>query len=232
MYLAKSKYTSELSDEAVAAALRNFGISSTPRLAHQIRLYVDLLLVWNQALSLTAIRQPKEILYRHFGESMFAVHAVPIRAGCLVDVGAGAGFPGLAVKLLVPELKLVIIESNRRKVAFLKEVARRLDLESVEVMAERFERIELPAASAEYITARAVGNISRLMAWADSALGTGGKLILWLGRANARELVRVEGWDWRASILIPHSRQRVLLVGLRKRAERSLFSPQEKQTTS
>jgi len=232
MSLAKSKETSALSDEAMAAALGNFGISSTPHLADQIRRYVDLLLVWNQAVSLTAIRQPKEILCRHFGESMFALHTVPIRAGCLVDVGAGAGFPGLALKLLVPELKLVLLESNRRKVAFLREVTHRLNLASVEVMAGRFERIELPSASAEYITVRAMGNFSQLMAWAGSTLVAGGKLILWLGSARARELRGAEDWDWRLPIRIPLSHQRVLLVGIRKRVERPPVSPRENRTTS
>ncbi len=215
MNIAKSKSPSALSDETVAAALRDFGISSTPRLADQIRRYVDLLLLWNQTISLTAIRQPKEILYRHFGESMFAVQAVPIRTGCLVDVGAGAGFPGLAVKLLVPELKLVLIESNRKKVAFLKEVNRRLDLANVEVMAQRFEDVGLSQASAEYVTARAVGSTTQLMALAGRVLVAGGKLILWLGSADAQEFHRAEDWEWRAPILVPHSKRRVLLVGVR-----------------
>src|SRR5438270_8397189 len=92
-----------------------------------IRTYIDLLLKWNSKLNLTAIRDPEEIVTRHFGESLFA--ARQFFPACdshdsVIDVGSGAGFPGLPLKLWSSSLNLTLIESNQRKATFLREVIR------------------------------------------------------------------------------------------------------------
>src|SRR2546423_6143100 len=90
-----------------------------------IRTYIDLLLKWNAKLNLTAIRDPQEIITRHFGESLFA--ARQLFPACdshesVIDVGSGAGFPGLPFKLWFPSTEIALIESNQRKATFLREV--------------------------------------------------------------------------------------------------------------
>ena len=107
-----------------------------------VREYVSLLLMWNQSISLTTVTDPDEIISRHFGESMFAAKLISVENCRLADVGTGAGFPGLPLKILSPTLDLVLIESNKKKYAFLSEVVRSLGLKSVEVLPERFEMRE------------------------------------------------------------------------------------------
>ena len=87
---------------------------STQEQAEKVAQYMQLLLEWNQSFSLTSVTNPSEILSRHFGESMFATSIVPIRQGRLADVGSGAGFPGLAIKIMRPELDVVLIEPNKK----------------------------------------------------------------------------------------------------------------------
>ena len=113
-----------------------------------IQAYLDLLLRWNSKLNLTAIRDPQEIVTRHFGESLFAARQLFPAADSretAIDVGSGAGFPGLPLKLWSPSLNLTLIESNQRKATFLREVVRTLNLNSVSVLTERAESISLQA---------------------------------------------------------------------------------------
>jgi 16S rRNA (guanine527-N7)-methyltransferase len=107
-----------------------------------IQKYISVLLRWNKKIALTAITDPLDIVRFHFGESMFGAPAVPIRKGRLADVGTGAGFPGLPLKLLVPSLDLVLIESNAKKASFLSECIRELNLTGVDVYRGRVEEIE------------------------------------------------------------------------------------------
>lgn len=117
----------------------------------QISTYIDLLLRWNSRINLTAIRDPETIVTRHFGESFFlARHLFPGRVdqtqACsqlVLDLGSGAGFPGIPVKIWAPQIQLVLVESNHKKAAFLREAARALTLTNVDVMAERAESLAL-----------------------------------------------------------------------------------------
>ena len=97
----------------------------TPGLLEQLQIYLDLLLRWNARVNLTAVRDPETIVTRHFGESLFAARIL-LRGGSegvtLADVGSGAGFPGIPMKLFAPALQLTLIESHNKKAAFLREV--------------------------------------------------------------------------------------------------------------
>ena len=121
--------------------MAEFGIALTSEQVAQILSYLRLLLAWNEKINLTAIRDPVEILYRHFCESMFAAARVPIEAGRLADVGSGAGFPGLPLKILQPKLHVFLIESNVKKAAFLAEVVRELNLSEARVLVARYEEL-------------------------------------------------------------------------------------------
>ena len=115
-----------LSAGVIHKALGEFKIEATKEQIASIQRYMSLLLAWNEKINLTAIRDPLEMLYRHFCESMYAGVAVPLRAGRLADVGSGGGFPGLALKIIRPELQVFLIESNVKKATFLAEVVRDL----------------------------------------------------------------------------------------------------------
>src|SRR5579864_3673305 len=115
----------------------------------QISIYIDILTRWNARINLTAIRDPEEIVTRHFGESFFAASHIfegaryvpsaskhvdvaddqrPTTNARLADLGSGAGFPGIPIKLWTPDINLTLIEANHKKATFLREVVRTLKL--------------------------------------------------------------------------------------------------------
>jgi len=103
----------------IQRALGEFQLSATDEQVLQIQQYIKILLTWNEKVNLTAIRDPLEILYRHFCESMYAAEAIPLKSGRLADVGSGGGFPGLPLKIIRPDLQVFLVESNIKKVTFL-----------------------------------------------------------------------------------------------------------------
>ena len=141
-----------------------------PTQLNHISTYVDLLIRWNARVNLTAIRTPDEIVTRHFGESLFAArhlfpgnpanHPRPLssaeaaRHPLLVDLGSGAGFPGLPVKIWSPQTAVTLIESNHKKVAFLREVIRELTLMSIDVFPGRAEAFPAQAATLALLISR------------------------------------------------------------------------------
>src|ERR1700730_9502113 len=108
--------------------------------------------MWNQSVSLTSVVDPVEILARHFGESMFVSCLIPVQNCRLADLGSGAGFRGLALQIASAGLHIVLIESNKKKCAFLSEVVRSLELENVEVLPIRFDEGRVSKNFAEIIT--------------------------------------------------------------------------------
>jgi 16S rRNA (guanine527-N7)-methyltransferase len=200
-------------DLLLANTLLPYGVRADQNLGARIRAYISLLLLWNKAVSLTTITDPLEILKFHFGESFFAVSNVPIREGRLADVGSGAGFPGIPVRMLIPRLDLTLIESSAKKCAFLSEVARKLELDHVSVLHSRMEDVQVGADRFDFITARALGNYRDLLSWASDNLGHDGKLVLWLGEDEAGKISREPDWLWHRPVLIPGSRGRYILAG-------------------
>jgi 16S rRNA (guanine527-N7)-methyltransferase len=202
-----------ISDEQLRRATSPFGISLASDQIAMVREYIRLLLKWNQSISLTTVTDPDEILSRHFGESMFAAKVRPVENCRLADVGAGPGFPGLPLKILTPSLKLILIESNKKKCAFLSEVVRTLGLKEVEILSERFEQIRPETFLMDWITARALGEFKELLRWSAGALRPSGSLLLWLGAEDATRMVTNKDWLWEPAIKIPDSQRRFLLVG-------------------
>jgi len=210
----------QFSSQQIANILGPFGISPSPALTASISAYLHLLWRWNQKVNLTAIREPQLILQRHFGESFFASPLFAGQKGVLVDVGSGAGFPGLALKLVLPGWQVQLFESNGKKAVFLAEVVRTLGLSDVTIRSERMEKpaVGTPDDSlcADVITARALGEYEVLLNWSRGRLSSSGKVILWVGGAELGRLRQIHEWNWRDAISIPQSKDRFLLVGTPK----------------
>jgi len=150
---------------------------TAPALLPQLSIYLDLLLRWNERTNLTAIREPEEIVRRHFGESLFAgLHLAPglTYPASLLDFGSGAGFPGLPIQLLLPELRVTLAESQGKKASFLREAVRTLGL-STEVWDGRVEAL-LPAQQFDVVTLRAVDRMEQAVAAARLRVVPGGWL--------------------------------------------------------
>lgn len=208
--------TAPLSEDVIRKALREFQLQATPEIIIAIQRYMALLLAWNEKVNLTSIRDPVEILYRHFCESMYAAVAVPSLTGRLADVGSGAGFPGLALKIARPELHVFLIESNVKKATFLAEVARELGVADTRVLVSRYEELGEEIAPVDVVCSRALGEFEEFMSWAGSERVGARQAILWVGGRDVEEITRIAGWSWKKPIPIPQSLQRFLLIGERQ----------------
>ena len=197
-----------LDETRLRLLLEPFGLDLSSAQAEQILAYLRLLLRWNQKINLTAIRGPEECVTRHFGESLFIARHIEIR-GKLLDIGSGAGFPGLALKIAFPQIAVTLLEPVAKKRAFLKEAARTCGFGPIEVRSERLEDLlrATPVPEFDFATLRAVGNLDVLVPLAARCLRPGGSLLLWLTKEQAAALARIEsGLTWQDPLPIPLTR--------------------------
>ena len=203
------------SESTIRKALSEFRIDADTNQIGQIQEYIRLLLVWNEKVNLTAIRDPLEILHRHFCESMFAANVVELRKCRLADIGTGAGFPGLALKILLPEAQIVLVESNIKKATFLAEVVRTLGIKRANVLVSRYEELGDEIAPVDFLMARALGEFDVFLKWAASERVDAKRVILWVGAADVEQVLKSPGWAWEPAVSVPQSLRRVLLIGNR-----------------
>ena len=206
-----------LSEPTLRTLLEPFGLALSAEQSAQLLIYLDLLLRWNRKINLTAIRSAEECVTRHFAESLVLARWLRLE-GSMLDVGSGAGFPGLALRILFPDLSTTLLEPIAKKRAFLKEVARACDMTSVEVRGDRLEQFVTAqsAASFDTVTARAVGKLDQLVPAAARCLKPGGNLCLWLGREQVASVASLPATiNWSEPIPLPLARQKVILVGTR-----------------
>ena len=200
----------------IRRALTEFSLPAYDDQVLQIQQYIKILLTWNEKVNLTAIRDPLEILHRHFCESMYAAEALSLEKGRLADVGSGGGFPGLALKIIRPGLQVFLVESNIKKVTFLAEVIRELGLKGAQVLARRYEELGEEIAPLEHICSRALGEFPGFLEWARSEQIAAKRVILWIGSRDLPEIQSINAWEWQEPIPLPHSLRRLLLVGNKK----------------
>jgi 16S rRNA (guanine527-N7)-methyltransferase len=211
-----TKVEKPLPGETIRQSLAGFGVTVNEEQVVSIQQYIRILLQWNEKLNLTAIRDPLEILVRHFCESMFGAVAVPVKSGRLADIGSGPGFPGIPMKILRPELELFLVESNIKKGTFLAEVVRELGLMNSRVLINRYEELGEELAPLDYVCSRAVGEFGTFLEWAASERVSAGSVILWVGGRDLEEIQKVHHWEWQEPIAVPQSLRRYLLVGKKK----------------
>ena len=203
-------------EETIRRALGEFQIPVDDKQVLLIQRYMMILRRWSEKLNLTAIRDPLEILYRHFCESMFGASAIPVDKGRLADIGSGAGFPGVPLKIARPELELFLVESNIKKGTFLAEVVRELELTNARVLISRYEELGEEVAPLDTVCARAVGEYPAFLEWAASPQVNARQVALWIGGRDLDEARKSKLWEWREPILIPQSLQRYILVGTKR----------------
>jgi 16S rRNA (guanine527-N7)-methyltransferase len=219
---------------ALLAPYLGSAVLSDAQLA-QLSSYLDLLLRWNARINLTAVRSPEQIVTRHFGESLFTARMLSsdgqVAAGDrLVDLGSGAGFPGLPIQLWAPALRVTLVESQYRKATFLREVVRALRLDGVEVFAGRAEDyppsvagVDSPTPSPQspttsaFLTLRAVERFDRILPLAAGLLlrlpAERRTLVLLIGASQARTARNLlPSFTFADPIAIPKSESRVLAL--------------------
>jgi 16S rRNA (guanine527-N7)-methyltransferase len=204
-----------IDETRLARLLSPFGVTLNAQQARGLLVYLDLLMRWNQRINLTAIRNPEGCVTRHFGESLYLATRLQLK-GRLLDVGSGAGFPGLALKIVARDLAVTLLEPVAKKRAFLKEVARACRFDRVEVRGERLRDLIRLSGSApfEFVTARAVGRLQELTKDSARCLAPGGRLCLWLGKRQAETLIQQRlGFSWDLPLGLPAAHERQILVG-------------------
>ena len=225
----------------IAALLAPFLADSQQPIAEglpaKISTHVELLLKWNAITNLTSVRSSVEIVARHFGESLFAARNLfpdPAVIATVADVGSGAGFPGLPIKLWAPKLYVTLIESHGKKSTFLREVVRALAVADVDVFAGRAEDLAArfqeapehasregktepnpgPRGCFDVVTLRAVEQFEVILPVAASLLQPAGRLALLIGEEQVQPAsTALPTFQWENRRLIPNSRNRVLLIG-------------------
>jgi 16S rRNA (guanine527-N7)-methyltransferase len=185
----------------------------SPAQLQQLSGYLDLLVRWNAKTNLTSVRQPEEIVRRHFGESLFLARNVSRElVSSAVDLGSGAGFPGIPLKIYSPHLAVTLIESQNKKATFLNEVIRRLTLTNINVFAGRAQDSGLQA---DLVTLRAVEKFEEALPVARQLLKPTGRLAMLIGAGQvAAAKALLTGFETK-TVSVPGSREGILLIASR-----------------
>lgn len=145
--------------------VEDLNIKITSKQLDQLEKYYELLLSWNKLMNLTTIIEHNAVYLKHFYDSLTLIKACNLNEiSSLADVGSGAGFPGLVLKIFYPELKITIIDSNNKKISFLKEVAQNLELKNITFVHDRCENFaHTNKENFDIVTARAVASLNILI---------------------------------------------------------------------
>lgn len=161
----------------------------TPEAAEKLDAYAKLLVEWNEKMNLTAITQPEEILVKHFADSLTLLPLLPKGPVRLIDVGTGAGFPGVPLKVARPEMNLTLLDSLNKRLVFLEAVCAALGIEAARVHARAEEGGRQPALRErfEVATARAVASLPTLCEYCLPFVKVGGVFLAMKGPDGPEE---------------------------------------------
>ncbi|HTP10999.1 MAG TPA: 16S rRNA (guanine(527)-N(7))-methyltransferase RsmG [Anaerolineae bacterium] len=179
----------------LASGAREFDLDLSPAQLDQFARYAELLIDWNLRFNLTSIADPRDIVIKHFLDSLSAARSIPAGPIKLMDVGAGAGLPGLPLKIARPEITLTLVEATRKKCDFLKAVADDLHLSAVQVVNARAEdagRMEDHREQYDIAIARAVADLPVLIEYLLPFVKIGGFAVAQKSREAADELDRAD----------------------------------------
>lgn len=191
------------------------GLDLTEEQVAQFMGYLSQLVHWNATINLTSITAPREIVVKHFVDSLIPLAAVPFpQQARIIDVGTGAGFPGIPLKIIRPDLQTVLIEPNKKKCAFLTSLIGTLRLTNVEVFAGTArEYSEKKHASADMLLLRAL-RLADIQSTVPALVASTGKILLYraepLELAESSSLLVIE--EQRSFALPENAGQRVISV--------------------
>jgi len=183
-------------DKLIERLIQQAGIPPRPEIIQQVQLYFIELQKWNKAINLTAINDPEELILKFLGDTLTILPYIPQSASNLLDIGSGAGVPGLIVKIFRPDLQVVLVEATRKKVSFLKTVIVTLGLKGITVEHGRVgdEGVpkERPEEGFDVITARALTSLEELIRISVPLLSQKGMILAMKGPKGAAEAHRVK----------------------------------------
>ena len=167
-------------------AANEVGVSLRDSQIELFKLYLQELLEWNKTFNLTGIRDPEDIVIKHFVDSLTPLPYLE-PSGRLLDIGPGAGFPSIPLKIAAGQLRITLVEAHRRRVSFLKHIVRTLKLESIVVVHNRFEHMEPADELFNTIISRAFTRLEPLLKVAAPLMAPGNNLVAMLGPVNAND---------------------------------------------
>ena len=193
----------DIKDELIAKA-KEAGIKVTKAQAEKFQKYLELLLNWNEKINLTAITDPSECVVKHFVDSLLFLKTVSPKQGAkIIDVGTGAGFPGIPIAIMRPDVKLTLLDSLNKRLVFLREVCKELDIEAefVHKRAEEAGKIKGMRENYDIATARAVARMNTLCEYCIPLIKMKGLFVVMKGPGldeemeEAKKAIRILGCD-------------------------------------
>jgi 16S rRNA (guanine527-N7)-methyltransferase len=198
--------------EQIEKAFAQAGVLDLPAGSYdKFRIYLELLVRWNQRLSLTAVREPDQIIRRHFVECAFVARRLPRDIADLLDYGSGAGLPGIPIAICRPEISVTLAEAHGKKAAFLREALRVLELKA-EVYDGRVEA--MPERKFDAVTMRAVEKMDLAIPLALQRVNRY-LVLLTTERSGLAGGTALPGLEWLEPVSIPNTEQMVLEIGRR-----------------
>ncbi|HEU5283400.1 MAG TPA: 16S rRNA (guanine(527)-N(7))-methyltransferase RsmG [Burkholderiales bacterium] len=203
--------------QQLAQGVRELGIELPPRAQERLLQYLALLQKWNRVYNLTAVREPGRMVSQHLLDCLAV--APHVAAATLLDVGSGAGLPGIPLALALPALRVTLLDSNHKKAAFLRQTVREIALDNAEVVCDRVEHFQ-PPGGFEVVISRALSDLGEFVALAGRHVAAGGRLVAMKGLYPHEELAQLrQGWQLQqvVPLTIPGVRPQRHLVVLGRR---------------
>ncbi len=171
-----------MNKEEFLQALLELNITLTSHQQFQLNKFYQLLIEWNKKINLTRITQEEDVYLKHFYDSLTIVKAIDLsKKETLCDVGSGAGFPGIVLKIVFPNLKVTLIDSLQKRVNYLNSIIKELDLTDIEAIHSRGEDYKQKF---DIVTARAVANIEKLLTYTMHLVSKDGMFIAMKGNID------------------------------------------------
>lgn len=204
--------------------LEEFGLNTEQ--ISKFERYLDLLLEWNEKFNLTAITDKDEIEEKHFIDSIALTKFFDLKGKSLLDVGSGAGFPGVPLAIVEPTAQITLLESNGKRISFLKEVVKKLDLKNVEIIQGRAEELNTRE-KYDFVTARAVKELNILLELCFYLVKVGGHFVAYKSSSvdeeiknakNAFKVLQIDDFK-KFDYSLPKSKNSRVFLGILKKNE-------------
>ncbi len=172
-------------NQKIIMKLTSLGFDCDENQAESLSTYMNFLVEYNKNVNLTAITEENEIIVKHFADSLCATNDIPYGARH-VDIGSGAGFPAVVLKIFRPDLDVTMVESNGKKVLFLEKLIEKLGLSGIRALKLRAEEVARSKDRESYdsLTARAVTELNKLVEYGMPLLKVGGRLYAYKGKSE------------------------------------------------
>ncbi len=204
-------------EDILINGLRELGFEATDAELVQFDIYLSELKRWSKAYSLTSLKTDKDIIVKHFLDSALYLCAIPAGVQSIADIGAGAGFPGVVLKILVPGLQVILIEPVQKKETFLRNLIGKLKLEGISTLRARVE--DVSDIQVDAVCTRALFSVKEFVEQAGHIVRPGGLFILSKGPKGKEELAeaRAKGISYKVSeVELPVEGSTRSLVTVRK----------------